>query len=366
VPAAAALTGLCALAAFAVLTRIELDTFGLTEGQLAVLLLYYAVLVVPYFFAGVALSLIFTTQIEQIGLLYGVDLIGSAAGCYLFYLSVEPLGAPRAFVVACSVACVAGLLLWRGFGSSSSVGRWTSVACLFVTLAAVPLAEKIVDARPAPSKSLAQKLRMHKSARLVSTRWTPISRIDVLEADESTNDFLPIRVPGSIMKMMTADGDANTWMFRHDDVRTGVMRPGPAEYTSYTVAFLLKDKPDVMIIGPGGGNEIFVAHSMGARSIVGVELNPAMLDATYHTYADFSGHLYGTDNARAVVSEGRHLGRPFLGRVRAVGKLPLHHASHTGLLRALERGRHPLDRTVSARSAARVTAPRVGRAPSAA
>ena len=67
VPAAAALTGVTALLAFGVLTRIELDTFGLTKGQLTVLLLYYGILVIPYFFAGVALSLIFTTQIERIG-----------------------------------------------------------------------------------------------------------------------------------------------------------------------------------------------------------------------------------------------------------------------------------------------------------
>ena len=238
-----------------------------------------------------------------------MDLIGSAAGCYLFYLTLEPLGAPRAFVLACAAACAAGLLLFRGFDSSSSVGKWTAVGGLVLTLSAMPFAETIIAARPAPSKSLAQKLDKHKDARLVSTRWTPISRIDVLEAGESTNDFLPIRVPGSIMKMMTADGDANTWMFQHGDVRNGVPRPGPAEYTSYTVAFLLKEKPDVMIIGPGGGNEIFVAHSMGAHRIVGVELNPAMLDATYRTYADFSGHLYGTDNARAVVSEGRAFAR---------------------------------------------------------
>jgi hypothetical protein len=239
VPAAASLTGVTALAAFSILTRIELDTFGLTEGQLAVLLFYYAILVVPYFFGGVALSLIFTTQIERIGIFYGIDLIGSAAGCYLFYLTLEPLGAPRAFVLACAAAGVAGLLLFRGLGSSSSAGKWIALGGLFLTLLAMPLAEAIIDARPAPSKSLAQKLDKHKDARLVSTRWTPISRIDVLEAEESTNDFLPIKVPGSIMKMMTADGDANTWMFQHADVRQGVPRPGPGEYTSYTVAFLL-------------------------------------------------------------------------------------------------------------------------------
>ena len=308
VPIAATLTGASSLVAFAALTRMELDTFGLTEGQIFTLLLYYAILVVPFFFAGVALSLIFTTQIERIGTLYGVDLIGSAAGCYLFYLTLEPLGAPRAFVLACATACAGGVLLAVGFGTTTMVGRWTAVAGVVVTLAAMPLAERIVDPRPAESKSLAKKLK-YKGARLVSTRWTPISRIDVLEADDSTNDFLPIVVPGNIMKMMTADGDANTWTFAHSDARNGTPRPQPAEYTSYTVAFLLKERPDVMIVGPGGGNEIFVAHSMGARSIVGVELNPAMLDVTLRKYADFSGHLYDTGNARAVVSEGRAFAR---------------------------------------------------------
>jgi hypothetical protein len=308
VPTAATLTGVTALAAFAVLTRIELDTFGLTEGQLLVLLLYYAILVVPYFFGGVALSLIFTTQIEKISLLYGVDLIGSAAGCYLFYLTLEPLGAPRAFVLACGAACAASLLLAIGFGSRSVV-KWTALGGLLATMASMPFADAIIDARPAPSKSLAQKLGKYRGAHLVSTRWTPISRIDVLEADESTNDFIRIKVPGSVMKMMTADGDANTWMFQHGDVRNGVPHATPNQYTSYTVAFLLKDKPRVMIIGPGGGNEIHVAHSMGARTIVGVELNPAMLDATLRKYADFSGHLYDAGNARAVVSEGRAFAR---------------------------------------------------------
>jgi len=154
VPAAAALTGVTSLAAFGILTRVELDTFGLTEGQLVVLLLYYAVLVVPFFFGGVALSLIFTTRIDKIGLLYGVDLIGSAAGCYLFYLMLEPFGAPRVFVLACAAASTAGLFLVNGF-RSPSVGKWTALGGLLVMLGSMPFAESVVVARLAPSKSLA-------------------------------------------------------------------------------------------------------------------------------------------------------------------------------------------------------------------
>jgi len=114
--ASAGMTGLTTLAAFALVTRVELDTFQLTQGQIVTLLLYYGLLVVPYFFAGVSLSLVFTTGIQRIGTLYGVDLVGSAAGCYLSFLILEPLGAPTALVFCAALAAFGGLLLALGFG----------------------------------------------------------------------------------------------------------------------------------------------------------------------------------------------------------------------------------------------------------
>jgi SAM-dependent methyltransferase len=306
--AAAALAGVATIAAFAITTRIELDTFELTGGRILTLLFYYGLLVIPYFFAGVALSLVFTTGVERIGTLYGIDLLGSAAGWYLFYLFIEPLGAPRALMVACVLAASSGILL--SFGMSGSGGRKPLVAIASVVLiaASVPFADDIIAAAPAPTKSLAQKLGdLYPGAHIVSTRWTPISRIDVLEADVSTDDFLPQKVPGNIMKMMTADGDANTWAFRHPDVRKPLPPAQPEEYSTYHEAFLVKATPpkDVLIIGPGGGNEVFVAYQMGASSITAIELNPAMLDVTKRLFADFTGNLYETSKARAFVSEGR-------------------------------------------------------------
>ena len=304
----AALAGLTTLAAFAITTRIELDTFELTGGRIVTLLFYYALLVVPYFFAGVSLSLVFATGADRIGTLYGIDLLGSAAGCYLFYLLIEPLGAPRALMVASALAAAAGILLAFGMPGSAAPRPYIAVAAVGLILLGIPFADDIIAAAPAPTKSLAVKLGdMYPGAHIVSTRWTPISRIDVLEADVSTDDFLPEKVPGNIMKMMTADGDANTWAFRHPDVRQPIPPAEPAEYSTYHEAFLVKGTPpkDVLIIGPGGGNEVYVAYQMGASSITAIELNPAMLDVTRRQFADFTGNLYGTSKAHAFVSEGR-------------------------------------------------------------
>jgi spermidine synthase len=298
----AAMTGVTTLAGFALLTRTELDTFELTGSQILSLLVYYAVLIVPYFFAGVCLSLIFTAGVQRIGLLYGVDLLGSGVGCYLFYLLIEPLGAPIALSAMCVQASVAGVLLAVGLGTWR--GLAIALAAAIGLAVTVPLANGIVAARPAASKSLARSLHA-QGARIVSTRWTPIARIDVLEADESTNVFLAHPLPGDQMKMMTADGDANTWMLRNPDVRGPLPTIPPSDYSSYTVAFLLHNQPETLIIGPGGGNEIYLAHAMGARRVVGVELNPAMLDVTLRQFPEFAGHLYETPIALAVVGEGR-------------------------------------------------------------
>jgi SAM-dependent methyltransferase len=304
----AALAGLTTVGAFAITTRIELDTFELTGGQILTLLFYYGLLVIPYFFAGVALSLVFATGVERIGTLYGIDLLGSAAGCYLFYLLIQPLGAPRALLVASALAAASGILLSYGFGDPRAPRPVVAIAAVGLILMSIPFADSIVAATPAPTKSLAVKLGdMYPGAHVVSTRWTPISRIDVLEADVSTDDFLHQKVPGNIMKMMTADGDANTWAFRHPDVRQPLPPADPAEYSTYHEAFLVKATPpkDVLIIGPGGGNEVYVAYQMGASNITAIELNPEMLNVTLKRFADFTGHLYETPRAHAYVSEGR-------------------------------------------------------------
>jgi SAM-dependent methyltransferase len=304
----AALAGVATLAAFAITTRIELDTFELTGGRILTLLFYYGLLVVPYFFAGVSLSLVFATGVDRIGTLYGIDLLGSAAGCYLFYLLIQPLGAPRALMVACALSAASGILLSYGLGSAGTPKPFVAIASVGLIVLGIPFADDIIAAAPAPTKSLAVKLGdMYPGAHIVSTRWTPISRIDVLEADVSTDDFLPEKLPGNIMKMMTADGDANTWAFRHPDVRKPLPDPDPAQYSTYHEAFLVKATPpkDVLIIGPGGGNEVYVAYQMGASSITAIELNPAMLDVTRRQFADFTGNLYGTSKAHAFVSEGR-------------------------------------------------------------
>jgi hypothetical protein len=302
IAASVAAAGVATVAAFALTSRVGLDTFDLSGWDYVALALYYAVLAVPFLFAGLALAIVFTVWVDRIGRVYFVDLAGSALGCYLFYFLIEPLGAPRALVLMAALLAVAGVLF--SLGSGSQTLRRVTVGIAVLLAAAVPLADDLVPASPAGTKALAEMMTLD-GARIVGTRWTPIARIDVLEADESAHLFLP-DWPGDSMKVVTVDGDAQTYIFRRPDVREGVSRPELFELTNYELAMLLKSGPDVLIIGPGGGHEIYVAHQMGASSVTGVELNPAILEMSRDTYAEFAGNIYQSMLAEPVVGEGRN------------------------------------------------------------
>ena len=60
--------------------------------------------------------------------------------------------------------------------------------------------------------------------------------------------------------------------------------------TNYELSFLLKNDADVLIIGSGGGNEVFHAHQWGASRIVSVELHERILDVSTRRIRHVSGH----------------------------------------------------------------------------
>ena len=299
--ASASAAGVSTVAAFAIAARVRLDTFDLSGWDYAALGLYYALFVAPFLFAGLALAIVFTVWVDRIGKVYFVDLVGSALGCYLFFFLIEPLGAPRALVLMAAVLALAGAVFALGWQRGRLFAGVVAIAV--VLAAAVPWADELVPARPAGTKTLAETMELD-GARIVETRWTPIARVDVVEADDSVHPFLP-GWSGDAIKVATVDGDAQTYIFRRPDVRAGVERPELVELTNYELAMLLRPGGDVLIIGPGGGHEIYVAHQMGAASVTGVELNPAILELGRDTYAEFAGHIYQSPLAEPVVGEGR-------------------------------------------------------------
>ena len=75
------------------------------------------------------------------------------------------------------------------------------------------------------------------------------------------------------------------------------------------VPYALLNKPKVLVIGAGGGRDIFMAHTHGATQIIGAEINPGIVAemSPGGKMYDYSGRIYTSENTKVYAIDGRHL-----------------------------------------------------------
>jgi spermidine synthase len=73
----------------------------------------------------------------------------------------------------------------------------------------------------------------------------------------------------------------------------------------YSAAYRLKVAPKVLVIGLGGGNDVWAAKVNGARSVKAIELNWPIVEIHKKVLRDFSRTLVEDPTVEMVVGEGR-------------------------------------------------------------
>ncbi|RJO74414.1 MAG: hypothetical protein C4523_00705 [Myxococcales bacterium] len=290
------LFALTTILAFAVVSRVPLDTYMQSSVlQLSFIFLYYAFLIVPYFFAGLAITLLLSHYVRIVHRLYFWNLLGSAIGCLLFLLLLMQLGGEGALFATAALGAAAALPLF-----AERRLRIVSGAAAVVLLLLIPAATSIVAVQPAPSKALGMFLANTPDVKLESTKWDPVARIDVVSSPAFANMYRYHEA--AVRKIFTIDGDAFTFVYSFD-------RPFPEieliGKTLYGSAYFLKDKPKVAIIGLGGGTDIITALHFQAREITGVEINQAMIDAAMDTFDTYPINPYRDPSVTILHEEGR-------------------------------------------------------------
>jgi len=142
-------------------------------------------------------------------------------------------------------------------------------------------------------------------------KWNSISRIKVTPQHgwESSRIFawgLSKTYSGPEIDQLRMDIDSTAAMpMIHF---AGDLSAPEAQHLKYDVSsmgFYLTSHPSSLIIGPGGGRDILTSLVFSARSVLGVELNPAILDVVNNVFGDYTGRLYRQPNVRFVLGEGR-------------------------------------------------------------
>jgi uncharacterized membrane protein YhdT len=266
-------------------------------------------LATPFFFSGVVVSLALTRSPYPIGRVYGVDLVGAAAGCLGVLALLNVTSGPGAMLWV-SVLITLAALLFAGSGlggipDAPSFGvklfnrRWIVLAALVLLAGANELT--IYGARPHIIKD-----RFEEPESLSYDRWNSFSRITVAHSYEGTPAMWAAssHMPASTIEQrwLTIDGSAGTCMYRFDGNLETV---GFLRYDLSNLAYAIPGMKTGAVIGVGGGRDVLSARLFGLESVVGVEINPLLVGLLTKHYTDYNalsrvpGVSFEIDEARS-------------------------------------------------------------------
>jgi len=284
---------------YAAVALVQLNAFGMVQAMVdgstgaalreaLKLVLICLSLFAPFFAAGIAIAVIFSTQPERINQLYFADLLGAGLGCAMCVPLMEVIFPPGCVMLAGAIAGGAAVVC-RGPG--------VRIRALAAALAGVLLIFAVVPTLlPDPVVDQIKTMSPQKQPQVEFSRWSPVFRVDVLKPTPEFARGRPFKtlvhdgIWGSLIQGF--DGDAKSLVSYDTDV------------TSLPFA-VLPPSPSVVIIGAAGGNEILASLRFHATPITAVELNPVTVSLLTEHFADFSGRLAEHPDVRLVHAEGR-------------------------------------------------------------
>ncbi len=247
---------------------------------------YFAVSLLPFLLAGVALSMLFAVGRRDAGRLYFADLLGASLGALAVTFLLSWLGGETA-VLATALAPLAAAALF-----APRLRLAAAVAGLLV-LAAIGVNERagLFKISSAPTKGLYRHMAATPGAEIALTGWNAYSRIDVVTGFASP-----------YLARLYIDSDAWTNLLEWDGRLESVE---PMRHWYRALPFqVAPERPETLIIGPGGGSDVLVALAAGSKRVTAVEMNPLMLGFVRH-FGARAGNLYDHPRVEAILSEGR-------------------------------------------------------------
>lgn len=265
-------------------------------------------LAVPFFFSGIVVSLALTRSPYPIGTVYGIDLIGAAAGC-LGVLGLLNLTSGPSAVLWVGVLAALAALLFAGSGPVAaapvqSFGAWL-VRGRFVIAAGIALVAVVNGFTSYGVRPTIIKDRFESPRDLAYERWNSFSRITVAHPETGPpamwGTSARYKAPVVEQRWLTIDGAAGTSMYRFG---------GDLETLSFlrqdvtNLAYALPNLNSGAVIGVGGGRDVLSARLFGVKEVVGVEINPIFIDLIHGRFRDYTA-LSRLDGVSFEVDEAR-------------------------------------------------------------
>jgi len=287
-------------------TGLSILIFILTITEIGIInpFIYFFLLFIPFFFAGIFYAEIFKAYAASSFSIYAADLAGAAIGSVGSILFINLLGGINSVLIL-TIITLASVINFVYKQSSKILFLSSYIFLLFLaTLVFVNGNNNVLGLIPIgnyPEKDFHHVYtNPNIKSKIIDSRWSIHGRTDLVEHSHQ-----------DLVKHIFIDGAAGSPMYRFNG---NPQKLSPMLYNilirySNTIPFLLLndyEKNNMLVIGPGGGREVLTGLLTGVDQITGVEINPDFVNIV-EDYRDYNGGIY-TDfpNVDIIVQEGRH------------------------------------------------------------
>ncbi|HUT29211.1 MAG TPA: hypothetical protein VMX13_05400 [Sedimentisphaerales bacterium] len=290
-------------AVFYISQKVPFDELQLIwdRRQILYLVAYYLFFFVPFFCAGGSIALAFTVFADKAPRLYFYNMTGSGLGA-AGIVALMYGNAPEHLLLVISAAAFAAALML----TVSLSRRWAAATLLAAAMC-------LLVFNPTGPLALAINISQHKSlvwyrelpeAQLTAARFSPLARLDTVRAP-TIRSFpgLSLTFAGKLPEQMLiiSDADGTSAINKFEDFSD----LNCYDYMTSALACHLLGKPEVCVIGAGGGSDVAQALSLGAAKVTAVEMNGQIIDLVRNTFNDFASGLFRRDDVEIIAAEGR-------------------------------------------------------------
>ena len=284
---AALLTPVALVFCTALVHRIDLDATQLAWNAGAWLRLggVYLLLAVPFFVGGLVTLLALTLEPQRVGWIYGASFVGAGVGA-LLAIAVLWIVLPEQAVAVPALIASLGAVSAVTVAERRHVYSGLAVVVFVVTCAAVVRPPWTLEVTP--YKGLPQ-VEAFPAARRVAERTSPLGWVVAVEASAFRH------APGLSLSYIGAF-PGQTALFVDGQI-AGAVSDWPDDTSSLQIVdwiptaapYALGGRLSVLVLGAGGGIEVWNALEHGASSITAVELNSQIVELAGWGSASYVG-----------------------------------------------------------------------------
>lgn len=261
------------------------------------------VCLLPFLAGGVVLAWWFREYKENAASLYGWDLIGAAVGALLLVPMMETLGGPASLFF-----CSAWLFGVTGMDSMRHIRKKLALVCGVMALLALSGAA-VHLATDALAIQVGVDNPNQKQPKVLYKKWNAFSRVVLLEDQKwfralspERRQFWKEKTPEHRYALIDINAYAPYIKFDGNYKKVQYLK----ELVSNMGYHILPPKPEALVIGPGGGKDILGAMLFHPKRVVGVEINPILVnDLAKRKLKSFIGGLYDHPKVTVHIGDGR-------------------------------------------------------------